>query len=168
MAGVDQEGRISRLDRRDILSHLYQLVGSINANFGSILTTPVHFLLSPLSVENLVCLYALADIAVITPLRWASFYSFVTEVLVDPYFLSMIDLFLLCPRRNSRRESLSWTAYEFVLCQTYTNKGVLILSEFSGSAQSLGAAAICVNPWDSNALATAIHDALIMKNEVGG
>lgn len=45
---------------------------------------------------------------------------------------------------------------------------MLILSEFSGSAQSLGAAAICVNPWDSDALAVAIHDALVMKDEVCG
>lgn len=127
----DETGRSSRAHRREILSTLYQLVGAINANFGNILHQPVHFLLSPLSVENLVCLYGLADIVVITPLR----------------------------------ESLSWTAYEFILCQSYTNKGVLILSEFSGSAQSLGAAAICVNPWDADALAVAIHDALVMKEE---
>lgn len=68
--GFEQVGHSSRTHRREILATLYQLVGAINANFGSILHQPVHFLLSPLSVENLVCLYGLADIVVITPLRY--------------------------------------------------------------------------------------------------
>jgi trehalose-6-phosphate synthase len=61
--------RQSQPHKRDILSTVYQLVGAINASFGNLLHQPIHFLLSPLSVENLVCLYGLADIVVITPLR---------------------------------------------------------------------------------------------------
>ncbi|KAF8821113.1 putative Alpha,alpha-trehalose-phosphate synthase [Cardiosporidium cionae] len=65
---------------------------------------------------------------------------------------------------TSLRESLSTIAYEFILCQRKSNKGVIILSEFSGSAQSLGAAALCVNPWDIHTFAIAIHDALVMND----
>eukprot|EP00913_Durusdinium_trenchii_P025699 g24118.t1 len=51
------------------------------------------------------------------------------------------------------RDTLSREAHEFD-----KDCGVLILSEFSGSAQSLRAAAICVNPWDTTAFADAIQE----------
>lgn len=38
-------------------------------------------------------------------------------------------------------------SYEFVACQS-DNAGVLVLSEFAGAAQSLGAGALLVNPWN--------------------
>ncbi|CAE8584663.1 unnamed protein product, partial [Polarella glacialis] len=60
------------------------------------------------------------------------------------------------------RDTLSRSAHEFVWCQEETETGVLILSEFSGSAQSLRAAAVCVNPWDTNGFADAIQEALEM------
>ena len=41
--------------------------------------------------------------------------------------------------------------------------GVLILSEFAGAAQSLGAGAILVNPWNINDMAAAIKAALTMR-----
>ncbi|CAE7942339.1 tpsA, partial [Symbiodinium sp. KB8] len=56
------------------------------------------------------------------------------------------------------RDTLSREAHEFVWCQEEPDCGVLILSEFSGSAQSLRAAAICVNPWDTTAFADAIQE----------
>eukprot|EP00380_Ascogregarina_taiwanensis_P002446 284819499_4 len=68
--GFDLNGRISRVDRKEIVANLYQLVGDLNASFGNVVTQPVHFLMSSLSVEHLVCLYGLADIAIITPLRY--------------------------------------------------------------------------------------------------
>lgn len=60
------------------------------------------------------------------------------------------------------RDTLSREAHEFVWCQEDKDCGVLILSEFSGSAQSLRAAAICVNPWDTTAFADAIQEAMEM------
>uniref|UniRef100_A0A7S1WSD0 Alpha,alpha-trehalose-phosphate synthase (UDP-forming) n=1 Tax=Alexandrium catenella TaxID=2925 RepID=A0A7S1WSD0_ALECA len=60
------------------------------------------------------------------------------------------------------RDVLPHSAYTFLFCQ---EGGVLILSEFSGSAQSLRAAALCVNPWDTNAFADAIQEALEMDPE---
>ena len=42
--------------------------------------------------------------------------------------------------------------------------GVLILSEFTGASQSLGAGAILVNPWNITDLSAAISDALTMTD----
>lgn len=41
--------------------------------------------------------------------------------------------------------------------------GVLVLSEFAGAAQSLGAGAILVNPWNITDLASAIEHSLTMR-----
>jgi len=43
---------------------------------------------------------------------------------------------------------------------------VLVLSEFAGAAQSLGAGAILVNPWNITDMAAAIQDALTMSEQV--
>uniref|UniRef100_A0A7S1XJL0 Alpha,alpha-trehalose-phosphate synthase (UDP-forming) n=1 Tax=Erythrolobus australicus TaxID=1077150 RepID=A0A7S1XJL0_9RHOD len=60
---------------------------------------------------------------------------------------------------TSLRESMSKVSYEYVITQR-DNHGVLILSEFAGSAQILSHA-IRVNPWNTFELADAIDDALI-------
>eukprot|EP00928_Gymnodinium_smaydae_P031340 TRINITY_DN23030_c0_g2_i1.p1 TRINITY_DN23030_c0_g2~~TRINITY_DN23030_c0_g2_i1.p1 ORF type:complete len:1038 (+),score=250.03 TRINITY_DN23030_c0_g2_i1:431-3544(+) len=63
------------------------------------------------------------------------------------------------------RDVFSQSAHEFLCCQEGKGKncGVLILSEFSGSIQSLRAAALSVNPWDTSAFADAILEALQME-----
>lgn len=48
---------------------------------------------------------------------------------------------------------------------TRARAGVLILSEFAGAAQSLGAGAILVNPWNITDMAAAIEDALTMSDQ---
>ena len=48
---------------------------------------------------------------------------------------------------NSLRDGMNLVSYEYVACQS-DNAGVLVLSEFAGAAQSLGAGAILVNPWN--------------------
>lgn len=53
---------------------------------------------------------------------------------------------------TSLRDGMNLVSYEYVACQT-DNAGVLILSEFAGAAQSLGAGAILVNPWNINDMA---------------
>ena len=62
---------------------------------------------------------------------------------------------------TSLRDGMNLVSYEFVSCQS-KNAGVLILSEFAGAAQSLGAGALLVNPWNVNDMAAAIEDALTM------
>ncbi|RDX98537.1 Alpha,alpha-trehalose-phosphate synthase [UDP-forming] 1, partial [Mucuna pruriens] len=64
---------------------------------------------------------------------------------------------------TSLRDGMNLVSYEFVACQD-KKKGVLILSEFAGAAQSLGAGAILVNPWNITEVATAIAKALKMKS----
>ncbi|XP_059289827.1 alpha,alpha-trehalose-phosphate synthase [UDP-forming] 1-like isoform X1 [Lycium ferocissimum] len=63
---------------------------------------------------------------------------------------------------TSLRDGMNLVSYEFVACQA-SKKGVLILSEFAGAAQSLGAGAILVNPWNITELASSIGYALTMS-----
>ncbi|XP_010272681.1 PREDICTED: alpha,alpha-trehalose-phosphate synthase [UDP-forming] 1 isoform X2 [Nelumbo nucifera] len=62
---------------------------------------------------------------------------------------------------TSLRDGMNLVSYEYVACQD-SKKGVLILSEFAGAAQSLGAGAILVNPWNITEVASAIGHALNM------
>ncbi|KAK4481285.1 hypothetical protein RD792_012170 [Penstemon davidsonii] len=62
---------------------------------------------------------------------------------------------------TSIRDGMNLVSYEFVACQAL-KKGVLILSEFAGAAQSLGAGAILVNPWNVTEVAESIAYALSM------
>ncbi|KAL1560390.1 Trehalose-6-P synthase/phosphatase complex synthase subunit [Salvia divinorum] len=62
---------------------------------------------------------------------------------------------------TSLRDGMNLVSYEFVACQA-SKKGVLILSEFAGAAQSLGAGAILVNPWNITEVASSIGYALTM------
>ncbi|XP_054812417.1 alpha,alpha-trehalose-phosphate synthase [UDP-forming] 1-like [Prosopis cineraria] len=65
---------------------------------------------------------------------------------------------------TSLRDGMNLVSYEYVACQE-RKKGVLILSEFAGAAQSLGAGAILVNPWNITEVAAAIDQALNMPSE---
>ncbi|GAV60678.1 Glyco_transf_20 domain-containing protein/Trehalose_PPase domain-containing protein [Cephalotus follicularis] len=65
---------------------------------------------------------------------------------------------------TSLRDGMNLVSYEFVACQD-AKKGVLILSEFAGAAQSLGAGAILVNPWNITEVAASIGQALDMSAE---
>lgn len=61
------------------------------------------------------------------------------------------------------REGMSTTGLEYIACQRQKH-GVLIISEFSGTASSLDEA-IRVNPWDTVDVADQIHKALTMSME---
>ncbi|XP_074311183.1 alpha,alpha-trehalose-phosphate synthase [UDP-forming] 1-like [Silene latifolia] len=65
---------------------------------------------------------------------------------------------------TSLRDGMNLVSYEYVACQD-AKKGVLILSEFAGAAQSLGAGALLVNPWNVTEVAAAIGKALNMSDE---
>ncbi|KAI9481077.1 MAG: glycosyltransferase family 20-domain-containing protein [Benjaminiella poitrasii] len=81
----------------------------------------------------------------------------------DEYYalLTVADLGLITPCRDG----MNTTSYEYVLCQhEKTEHGPLILSEFVGSAGSLGAA-LLVNPYDYGDIAKNIHYALTMSTE---
>ncbi|AGO12878.1 AaceriADL378Wp [[Ashbya] aceris (nom. inval.)] len=64
---------------------------------------------------------------------------------------------------SSTRDGMNLVSYEYIACQE-ENKGSLILSEFTGAAQSLNGAFI-VNPWNTDELAEAIHESLTLPIE---
>ncbi|CAO3613141.1 unnamed protein product [Mucor hiemalis] len=81
----------------------------------------------------------------------------------DEYYalLSVADLALI----TCSRDGMNTTSYEYILCQhNKSDHGQLILSEFAGTAGSLGAA-ILVNPWDYADVARNIAEALTMPIE---
>ncbi|KAK3718025.1 threalose-6-phosphate phosphatase [Vermiconidia calcicola] len=77
----------------------------------------------------------------------------------DEYFalLRIADLGLI----TSVRDGMNTTALEYILCQR-DNHSPLIISEFSGTAGSLGDA-MHINPWDLSGVADAIDKALKMS-----
>ncbi|KAI9837762.1 MAG: hypothetical protein M1819_006696 [Sarea resinae] len=79
----------------------------------------------------------------------------------DEYFalLRIADMGLI----TSVRDGMNTTGLEYVICQK-DNHGPLILSEFSGTAGSLGTA-IHINPWDLGGVADAIDEALTMSTQ---
>ncbi|KAJ6441034.1 Alpha,alpha-trehalose-phosphate synthase [Purpureocillium lavendulum] len=64
---------------------------------------------------------------------------------------------------SSTRDGMNLVSYEYIATQQ-DNHGVMILSEFTGAAQSLNGSLI-VNPWNTEELANAIHDAVTMSPE---
>jgi trehalose-6-phosphate synthase len=79
----------------------------------------------------------------------------------DEYYalLSVADIGLITPVRDG----MNTTSLEYIMCQ-YENHGPLILSEFTGTAGSLGGAML-VNPWDYQGVARAINEALHLSEE---
>uniref|UniRef100_A0A251UDU8 Putative glycosyl transferase, family 20 n=1 Tax=Helianthus annuus TaxID=4232 RepID=A0A251UDU8_HELAN len=65
---------------------------------------------------------------------------------------------------TSVMDGMNLVSYEFVACLA-SKKGVLVLSEFVGAAQSLGAGAILVNQWNITDVASSILYALNMPYE---
>ncbi|GJJ73168.1 trehalose 6-phosphate synthase/phosphatase [Entomortierella parvispora] len=79
----------------------------------------------------------------------------------DEYYalLSVADIGLI----TSVRDGMNTTSLEYIMCQS-ENHGPLILSEFTGTAGSLGGA-MMVNPWDYQGVARVIYDALHLSEE---
>jgi trehalose 6-phosphate synthase/phosphatase len=79
----------------------------------------------------------------------------------DEYFalLRAADIGLI----TSVRDGMNTTSLEYIVCQKQGN-GPLILSEFSGTAGSLGDA-IHINPWDLTGVAEKINSALTMSDK---
>ncbi|KAL1813016.1 hypothetical protein ACET3Z_023081 [Daucus carota] len=126
----DQRKEVILLQIAKLASRVHMLVGRINGKFGTLTNVPLIHLDQPLKFHTLCALYALADVALVTPLR----------------------------------DGMNLVSYEYVACQKSKN-GVLVLSEFAGAAQSLGAGAILVNPWNIEELASSIGRALNMEDD---
>eukprot|EP00928_Gymnodinium_smaydae_P041488 TRINITY_DN28075_c0_g1_i1.p1 TRINITY_DN28075_c0_g1~~TRINITY_DN28075_c0_g1_i1.p1 ORF type:complete len:923 (+),score=159.75 TRINITY_DN28075_c0_g1_i1:198-2966(+) len=125
--------------RRDVPEYqrlqrqVHELVGQICGKHSRVETgAPVIYLDASMCFQDLVALYHVADVALITSLR----------------------------------DGMNLVSYEFIACHKNRDPpGVLILSEFAGAAQSLGAGSIRVNPWDLQDTANAIYEALEMPRE---
>ena len=111
---------------QNLRATINELIGRINGAYGSIDFTPIHFLHQSVKFDELVALYAISDVCLVT----------------------------------STRDGMNLVSYEYVACQQ-ENHGVLIMSEFAGAAQSLNGS-IIVNPWNTDELAQAIHQAVTM------
>lgn len=113
-------------------------MGRINGNYGTLEYSPVHYINQSISQEELFAIYNVADVCLVT----------------------------------SVRDGMNLVSHEYVAaqneaCRTHGEQqkdgpGVLILSEFAGSAQSLSGA-IRVNPWNTDQVAGAIHKALTLS-----
>ena len=64
---------------------------------------------------------------------------------------------------TSTRDGMNLVSYEYIATQRERH-GVMILSEFTGAAQSLSGSLI-VNPWNTEDMANALHDAVTMSAE---
>jgi trehalose 6-phosphate synthase len=106
-----------------------ELVGRINGKFGTIEFMPIHFMHKSVSFDELIALYAVSDVCLV----------------------------------SSTRDGMNLVSYEYIACQQKRH-GVMILSEFTGAAQSLNGS-IIVNPWNTEELADAIHDAVTMGED---
>lgn len=58
---------------------------------------------------------------------------------------------------------MNLVSFEYIACQQKRH-GSLVLSEFAGAAQSLNGS-IVVNPWNTEELAGALHQAVVMSPE---
>ena len=64
---------------------------------------------------------------------------------------------------SSTRDGMNLVSYEYIATQQKRH-GVMVLSEFTGAAQSLNGSLI-VNPWNTEELAAAMYEAVTMADE---
>lgn len=118
---------------QDLAASVNEMVGRINGRFGTLQHSPVHYIHQSVTPTELVALYNVADVCLVTSLR----------------------------------DGMNLVSHEYVMCQSKPcvgrreGPGVLILSEFAGSAQSLSGA-IRVNPWNNTDMANALEYALTL------
>jgi trehalose 6-phosphate synthase len=65
---------------------------------------------------------------------------------------------------TSLKDGMNLVAKEYCACRD-DNDGVLVLSEFAGATSQLGSQALVVNPFDSQGVGDALHQALAMERE---
>jgi len=116
---------------QSLANQVNQLVGRINGTYGTLEYNPVHYINQSVTQEELFAIYNLADVCVVT----------------------------------SVRDGMNLVCHEYVCAQKESDlipregPGVLILSEFAGSAQSLSGA-LRINPWNSEEVCESINTAL--------
>ncbi|KAG5649538.1 hypothetical protein H0H81_003201 [Sphagnurus paluster] len=122
-----------------------ELVGHINGRFGTVEFMPIHFMQKSLAFNKLCALYAVSDVCLVSSTRDGM--NLVRSISPLPHYPQQLTL-------------LAQVSYEYVTCQQ-ARQGVMILSEFTGAAQSLNSLLV-VNPWDLQQVADTIHEAVTM------
>ncbi len=125
----------SRLDHPEyqtLKSQIEESIGRINGTYGKPGLMPVHYMHRSLEPEELVALYRLATVCLVTPVR-------------DGMNL-VAQEYVACQAASAATPDCS---------------GALVLSEFAGAAHTLGRA-LLVNPWHQDQVAQAIAVALDM------
>lgn len=112
---------------KEMKKEVEETVGRVNGRFQQPHWTPIIYMHRHVPAEELLMMYKIADVAMVTP---------------------VID-------------GMNLVAKEYV---TVNDEGVLILSEFAGASEEMGAALI-VNPYDVEQTARAIERALSMSPE---
>jgi len=132
-----QVGVPSRTDvpeYQSLANQVNQLVGRINGTYGTLEYNPVHYINQSVTQEELFGIYNLADVCIVTSVRDG---------------MNLVCHEYVCAQRNSDLIPRD-------------GPGVLILSEFAGSAQSLSGA-LRINPWNSEEVCSSIHEALTLS-----
>lgn len=126
---VSVPSRESVEEYQDLRADLESRIGRLNGKYTTLNNSPIHFIHGSVTFTELCALYALASVALVTPL---------------------ID-------------GMNLVAKEYIACQR-DGRGVLILSEFAGAVEELYDALI-VNPYDAQAVAGCLSQALSMPAE---
>ncbi|SIP88697.1 trehalose 6-phosphate synthase [Paracoccus thiocyanatus] len=108
-----------------------ELAGHIGGTMGRLDWAPMRYVNRAFSQQVLACIYRMANVALVTPLR----------------------------------DGMNLVAKEYVAAQDPEDPGVLVLSRFAGAAAELGPGALLVNPYDEDAIAQAITQAVSMPRE---
>lgn len=136
MLQVGVPSRTQVKEYKKLTGQINEIIGRINGTYGSFGYTPIHYIQRNISSEELCACYVLSDVCLITSLR----------------------------------DGMNLVSHEYILMQNYRTEmfvddverqtpGVLLLSEFAGAIQSLSGA-VRINPWNTEAVASAIYGAL--------
>ncbi|KAI7894428.1 glycosyltransferase family 20-domain-containing protein [Mucor mucedo] len=117
------------LNSSELENKASEIVGRINAKYGSLEFTPANFFNQHIDRDEYYALLQVADIGLVTP---------------------VID-------------GMNTASFEYIVAQE-EHHSPLILSEFAGTARSMGDAVI-VNPWNFPEVARAIAECLSMSDE---
>lgn len=112
---------------RTMKHELDESVGCINGEYSTVDWTPIKYFYQPVSFDNLVKYYKMADVVLVTPIM----------------------------------DGMNLVVKEYIAAK---DTGVVILSEFAGAAEELKEA-IIVNPYDINAIAEGIKEAVEMPED---
>ena len=154
----------------------HRLVGRINGRFGTPSYTPIHYLDQSIEFEEMVALYHVADVCIVTSLRdGMNLVSYEYIACQSPDVTPADDASDGISGGEQEESAVSGGKGsgnggggngETEDASLYsTRRGVLVLSEFAGAAQTLGAACVRVNPYNVEELARGMAEAISMGEE---